>query len=621
MLRHAKNNSFRGACGFEYLESRTLLSAGDLDSSFGSGGQVTTRFRDGHTATPSAVVTQSDGKIIAAGLTNVSGSQKDIAIARYKTNGKLDSSFGSGGKVVTHLGTGTGTVDLALDSKGRLVVSSGRFVLRYTSSGTLDKTFDGDGIATVSLTLSDVASSPDGSIVGSSNDGGVIKLKSNGAVDSSFGTSGIVNISPLIGLAPYKQADVKVQSDGRILTAGDWAPDGYFDSNADALVTRLTSSGKLDTSFGAGKGYATGSVDEDYVVAMAIAPDGKIVIAENEDDGVGYLMRFTRDGLNDNAFGESLFGETPHVSLYFGTFNEFTNDVAVQSDGKIIAVGSVNFEGENGINFAGWTVARINTDGSFDSTFSFDGKAFLPLTSFVGDQFSSQPVVTIEPDNKIVLAGQTVPQSGFPQFLLARFQNSGATAPLVSIDSRGNLFLKGTSGADDIDVSGGFSAENNLQSYSVRRGLDLSIFNFTGRRIKSILIDSGSGDDNVQILASDVPVKIYAGDGNDNVDIQMQVKQPVEVHAGRGNDTVLGGSGNDSILGEEGNDSIDGGPGNDTLDGGPGHDTLLGNDGDDTLLAKDGQTDSLDGGAGADTASRDNSASVKDQVLNIESFI
>src|SRR4051794_18179788 len=142
MSQQAKTKPLSRARGFETLESRTLLSAGDLDSSFGAAGQLTTRFRDGHTAMANAVVTQSDGKIIAAGLTNVSGSQKDIAIARYKTNGKLDSTFGSGGKVVTHLGSGTGAVDLALDNKGRLVLSSGRFALRYTTSGKLDKSFD-----------------------------------------------------------------------------------------------------------------------------------------------------------------------------------------------------------------------------------------------------------------------------------------------------------------------------------------------------------------------------------------------------------------------------------------------------------------------------------------------
>jgi Ca2+-binding RTX toxin-like protein len=92
-------------------------------------------------------------------------------------------------------------------------------------------------------------------------------------------------------------------------------------------------------------------------------------------------------------------------------------------------------------------------------------------------------------------------------------------------------------------------------------------------------------------------------------------------------ENVLGGSGNDKIVGNPfanvlkggaGNDTLYGGAGNDTLDGGSGRDMLFGQDGNDTLLAKDGRTDSLDGGAGFDTAQRDNSATIKDQVLNIE---
>ena len=95
-------------------------------------------------------------------------------------------------------------------------------------------------------------------------------------------------------------------------------------------------------------------------------------------------------------------------------------------------------------------------------------------------------------------------------------------------------------------------------------------------------------------------------------------------------ENVIGGSGNDLIIGNPfannlqggaGNDTLWGGAGNDTLIGGPGHDKLYGQDGNDTIYAKDGRTDTLDGGSGFDTAQRDNSASITDEVLHVESFI
>ncbi len=90
---------------------------------------------------------------------------------------------------------------------------------------------------------------------------------------------------------------------------------------------------------------------------------------------------------------------------------------------------------------------------------------------------------------------------------------------------------------------------------------------------------------------------------------------------GSGNDLITGNPSNNSLEGGAGDDTIWGSSGNDTLVGDAGHDQLHGQDGNDVLYGKDGQTDTLDGGDGTDKASRDNSNSVKDQVLSIESFI
>ncbi len=163
------------------------------------------------------------------------------------------------------------------------------------------------------------------------------------------------------------------------------------------------------------------------------------------------------------------------------------------------------------------------------------------------------------------------------------------------------------------------------------------VFSDSGGGIDSIEIDFAS-DQFVDQVASVPPgiencvLDIYSDrfvelDGNDlNNDLAVQffdgyMPEEVYISGGAGNDTIHGTIANDSLSGGDGNDTIYGGAGNDTLDGGSGRDKLFGDDGNDTLLAKDGRVDTLDGGNGLDSAQRDNSATIKDSVLNIESFI
>src|SRR5207248_5636314 len=109
--------------------------------------------------------------------------------------------------------------------------------------------------------------------------------------------------------------------------------------------------------------------------------------------------------------------------------------------------------------------------------------------------------------------------------------------------------------------------------------------------------------------------------GNDLNNVLSVSPDAAIIHGGGGNDTLHGSDGNDSLFGDAGNDVLYGGLGNDTLNGGSGRDKLFGEGGDDLLLAKDGRTDTLDGGAGFDKAQRDNSATIKDVALNIDSFV
>jgi uncharacterized delta-60 repeat protein len=178
-------------------QARLKASSGQLDTSFSGDGKVTTAFASESVDEAHAVAVQSDGKIVAAGE-----SAGDFALARYTTTGTLDTSFGDGGRVETVFDLGSDDVAsaLAIQADGKIVaagVSNNRFALaRYNTDGTLDTSFNGDGklmthfaAGSADLALA-VAIQADGKIVaaGVSNDRfALARYNTNGTLDTTFG--------------------------------------------------------------------------------------------------------------------------------------------------------------------------------------------------------------------------------------------------------------------------------------------------------------------------------------------------------------------------------------------------------------------------------------------------
>ena len=262
---------------FYSLPPRHIDAAtGMLDATFGTGGSVTTNF--GGDEIINAVVLQSDGKIVTVGAIFVPGPgfNPNFAIARYNTDGSLDTSFDGDGKVTTDfLGFENKAEAVAIQPDGKIVVAGSaaanapgpdipvtRFALaRYNSDGSLDPTFDGDGKLTTSFTNGfesafDLSIQSDGKIiavgVASNQTGGGVALaryNSDGSLDPSFGTGGKVNMS-LGGGGGNAQAIV-LQSDGKIVIGG-YARAASVSFDEDFMLARFTSNGQFDTTFGAG---------------------------------------------------------------------------------------------------------------------------------------------------------------------------------------------------------------------------------------------------------------------------------------------------------------------------------------------------------------------------------
>jgi uncharacterized delta-60 repeat protein len=376
-----------------------MANPGDLDTSFGSGGKKTINF--GGTDDPRVVLVQPNGRIVVAGGGAAASS---FCVVRLRTNGTLDTTFGSGGKKVIDFGGDDESVfGAALQADGKIVLAGDSHlkvaVARLKPNGALDASFEGDGKKVFSWgalsRAQAVVVAPNGKILlagFSGPEGGniqVARLKTNGLLDTTFGTGGKAAVDfggDDFGMAMARQAD------GRILVAGR-------SSAAGAVVARLRATGTLDPDFD-GDGRVTlpggGSAS-----AVLVQPDRNIVVAGNAmGSGVMTVTRLTPTGALDPTFGA---GGT--ASIDFGSLADLAAGAALQPNGKIVVAGYTQASEDV-------AVARLNANGSPDATFGVAGKA---TVEFGVATFGN--AVALQSNGRIVVAGQ---KTGNDDFAVAR---------------------------------------------------------------------------------------------------------------------------------------------------------------------------------------------------------
>jgi uncharacterized delta-60 repeat protein len=270
-----------------------------------------------------ALIQQSDGKLVTAG-----GSASDyhhVALLRVNADGTLDNTFDGDGKLVTLAGS-SGSVANALlqQSDGKLVAAgyasqgtSTMFaVIRYTFTGSLDPSFDGDGIATTDVSTSidrahAIIQQSDGKLVAAGYSHGVfddfalVRYLADGSLDSGFGTGGVVVTD--IG-SYYDRAYALVQQpDGKLVAAGSSSNSSSFGREQFTLV-RYRIDGSLDPSLD-GDGKAAVSIGSSDATARALVqqPDGALVLGGYAFDGSGNrvfaLARFSSTVCGDGQLG------------------------------------------------------------------------------------------------------------------------------------------------------------------------------------------------------------------------------------------------------------------------------------------------------------------------------
>lgn len=403
------------------LPSQALAQAGGLDPGFSTDGKVRTDFDAGLDSAVGLAVQPVDGKVVAAGFT-VRRSQGRFALARYNEDGTLDTSFSGNGKAVTNF---TRRFDGALDvviqpGDGKIVAvglaggRGGRFAIaRYNSNGSLDSTFGGDGRVMTNFSAREdiafgVALQTDGKIVAAGRAGGrggvvaLVRYNADGTLDQSFGGDGKVTTNFTRG---DDRADhLAVQTDGKIVAAGTA---GSFGADPRFALARYEADGILDPTFG-GDGKITTNFTRSFdgAFAVAVQADEKIVAAGEAGRRLG-LARYNTDGRRDTSFGGD-----GRVRTNFTRGVDYADDLELQSDGKIVAGGSANFFGPD----SAFALARYETTGALDVTFSGDGKVTTNFTPGLDRAFN----IAIQPaDGKIVAAGRSR-----GTFALARYLGS-----------------------------------------------------------------------------------------------------------------------------------------------------------------------------------------------------
>ncbi|MBK8822894.1 MAG: cadherin domain-containing protein [Anaerolineales bacterium] len=397
------------AIGITILLTATsaLAASGTLDTTFGTNGIVTTQFNN-LPSSANEVLLQTDGKIIILGTIKLSDGQFKKIIARYNSNGTLDTLFGDNGKILIEIASFSGS-KIALQPDGKLIVgglSGGKFaVVRYNSNGTQDTTFGTNGMGNVRFfsearqSLADMMIQFDGKIVmvgdhtlGQSNftDLFIARFNSNGTPDETFVANGFNIIDDTYfpnNRYNYGKAGF-IQPDGKIIILGNMMDN---DGKNQLSMARINQDGSLDTStFGTnGKGTATFAFTNFQSYNMTVQTDGKIIVLAAKDGNVA-LVRCNSNGTLDTSFGG-----TGIMTTDFGG-EEQADDLVIQSDGKIIIEGKTS-----GLYSSDFLLVRYNRDGSLDTTFGANGKV---ITDF-GSSDDTATGIALQPDNKVIIVG------------------------------------------------------------------------------------------------------------------------------------------------------------------------------------------------------------------------
>ncbi len=434
-----------------------LATQGTLDTTFNPTGTppgtVATPIPSSSQSILNSMAIQSNGQIVAGGTATIGGNEL-FALARYNTNGSLDTNFGTNGIVTMQPSGATGSViySMAIQSNGQIVAAGGAVIggnqlfalARYNSNGTLDTSFGTNGVVTTAIPGSPASViysiaiqsngqivAAGGAVIGGNGEFALARYNTNGTLDTNFGTNGIVAMQ--ISGSNYSQIySMAIQSNGQII-AGGYAIIG---SNGEFALARYNTNGSLDTNFGTNGIVAMQISGSNYsqIFSIAIQSNGQIVAggaAIIGGNGEFVLARYNTNGTLDTSFGNNGIVTMQPSGATGGEINS----IAIQSNGQIVAGGYATISGAN--EFA---LARYNSNGSLDNSFGTNG---IVTTTPGGSSASEVFSMAIQSNGQIVAGGFAV--IGSPQFGLARYNASTSlTQSALTLALKNKYYANGT---------------------------------------------------------------------------------------------------------------------------------------------------------------------------------
>ena len=623
---------------------------GSLDTSFSGDGLFTSDLTG--FAEANSVILQPDGKIVIAGAWNDSAT-----MLRLNRDGSLDTQF-SGDGVVTMSSPGSRISSLVLQPDGRILAAgsmrpsstvSTRFtnilmVARFNTNGALDSSFGTNGkmldLGSPQRTADDIALLPDGRfvVVGDTtfyryrvenSQMAVSRYMPNGSLDPSFGVKLIDHVEPIPG-SDFFSSSVRAWSNAVL-----WQPDGKIVvvgySDRSMAVARLTEDGNIDSSF-AGDGHAFFDQPNETVIATNVLrqSDGKLIIS-------GYARGSTSGMLENDFF---------IVRLNSANLPDYSTSVRINAQGNVEIYDA--WGRDDHLRFERTDTSIIVTDTTTDPRARF---RVINLPGVTGDNTlqvtiplsvvlaTGKPLVVsgMDGDDQLIFATgfnapatgfvfrggngvdrMDIPQSEVPVSWVLSTANSGSARPVgkVPLNFNSTEYLQGGLQSDSfrlvyqassvlLRIAGGDAGSDSLD---LRADADMSFTSTPGPGQEQRLLVDGAGGRQMTAMQGLEHVKLSGGASNNKINAH-EFWGSATLYGGAGDDVILGSiAGESSIYGNDGNDRlygwdwsdiIYGGRGDDLLFGGHSRDRLYGEDGMDVLVGEE-HNDELYGGNGDD---------------------
>ncbi len=342
-----------------------LTAAGAVDKTFGNNGVLTMSIPNTDVVL-TALTMQSDGKILLTGFgykEDSTSSEFQILIFRLNSNGSLDGTFGTSGKIEI----------------GQSNVTDAAFSIKSIK----------DGKILIGGVMSDNPNS---------NDAILVRLNANGTIDTTFGNQGSYRHTEISDISLKYCFNVDLDKNGNIFMVGQGI--NGTSSESKGFLIKINANGTLDKTFGNNGSIEIGDDNADDIVFLGnlkVQADGKIVVLKRiilaDETNITRIIRYLPTGKEDPTFGNSGV-----VTMNLATDNQaIANDLLLQSDGKIL-VNAINYNVNNGA-FKNSTI-RYDSKGKIDNVFGIQGSATIESDSI--DYYIAN--ILMASDGKIIVS-------------------------------------------------------------------------------------------------------------------------------------------------------------------------------------------------------------------------